>query len=320
VNESLSPQYIGGRQASAPVYRAMVNAFADAVHSVRRDNLVVAGGLAPDTYINPKNQSYSVGPLAFMRSMLCMSKGAAPRSACSTRVKFDVWSVHPYSGGSPSRHAAFADDVWIADLPKVADLLRAAARAGHIESNGPLRFWVSEFGWNSMPPHPKAVPLGLEARWVPEALYQMWRSQVTLATWFKLRDDPRSVSPYQSGLYLNHNNSADWSTDTPKPALASFWFPFVAYAQGNGMLVWGRTPWGMRQTVLVERSTASGWQTVGVLSTNAFGIFTRTFPDRAKTGMVRARVVGADAITDEEMSPAFSLVPPKDLVVNAFGG
>lgn len=317
----LSPQYVRGKPVAAQVYRAMVNGFADSVHAVHADNQVVAGGLSPSTSRIPNSQTYAQGPLAFMRELLCLSAGAHPRPTCSTRVKFDIFSVHPYTTGGPTEHAKLADDVFLGDLPKVAALLRAGVRNGQIQSRGPVRFWVTEFSWDSNPPDPLGVPIGLEARWIPEAMYQMWRSGVSLITWFRLTDDQLKISPYQSGLYYNHSNDnrVRMANDSPKPTLASFFFPFVAYAENGRLLVWGRTPWGQPERVLVERTTGSGWRPVGILTTSRFGVFTKTFPIAGTTGSVRARVVGADAVTDQEQSRPFSLKRPKDLIVGPFG-
>src|SRR5436190_3257370 len=65
----------------ASTYRAMVNAFAAGVHSVGSKNLVVAGALDPFGHKRSKKQSWnSVAPLAFMRSLLCLSRGAHPHA------------------------------------------------------------------------------------------------------------------------------------------------------------------------------------------------------------------------------------------------
>ena len=53
----------------------MLNAFADAVHAVHRDNVVIAGGLAPFRDITPRSRRRTSdwGPLSFMRELLCVS-------------------------------------------------------------------------------------------------------------------------------------------------------------------------------------------------------------------------------------------------------
>ena len=109
--------------AKASIYRAMINAVADGVHSVDPANLVVAGGQDPFGHPKSKKQKwYSAYPLAFMRSLLCLSKGSHPHSTCSAKVHFDVWSHHPYSFGGAFGKASVADDVELGDLPRMRSL------------------------------------------------------------------------------------------------------------------------------------------------------------------------------------------------------
>ena len=189
--------------AKAGSYRKMVNAVAASVHAVDSRNLVVAGELDPFGHRKSKRQKwYSVRPLAFMRSLLCLSKGAHPHTVCDKQVHFDVWSHHPYTFGGPFGHAQLTDDVSLGDLPEMRSLLQAAARLHRVVSPRPVQFWVTEFGWDSNPPRRHAAPMGLAARWTAESLYSAWRSGVSLLTWFGL-EDQKSPSPYQSGLYFH---------------------------------------------------------------------------------------------------------------------
>ena len=138
-----------------------------------------------------------------------------------------------------------------------------------------MRFWVTEFSWDSKPPdpHPRALPMRLHARWVSEALYRMWRSGVSLVTWFQLRDEPYPASPYQSGLYFR--GGQDLLRDQPKPSLTAFRFPFVALRERGGLTVWGRTPDSRPATVLVEQSAGGSWRRLAQLRADRHGIFTR---------------------------------------------
>ena len=138
---------------SASKYRDMVNAVADSVHAVDQSNIVVAGALDPFGHKKSKKQKwYSVAPLAYMRSLLCLSKGSHPHSTCSDQIRFEVWSHHPYSFGGPFGHAKLPDNVELGDLPKMRALLKAGVRLHHIVSAQPLQFWATEFGWNTKPP------------------------------------------------------------------------------------------------------------------------------------------------------------------------
>jgi len=314
ITSSLMPQFgAAHRPVSPSIYRSLVNAFADAVHSVNGTNEVIAGGLSPFTVNYPSVKS--VGPLRFMRQMLCMSARARPRPTCSTAARFDVWAHHPYTSGGPFHHALNPDDVSLGDLPKMRALLVAAQKAGHIVSDHSVGFWVTEFSWDTNPPDGQALPILLQARWTSEALYQMWRSGVTLATWWLLQDRPYPSSPFQSGLYFGR---APLVSARAKPTLTAFRFPFVAYLRKGGVFVWGRTPGDAPGKVTIQQrnGTRGGWRTVATISTDANGLFARVLPIRAAaTSWLRAHGAGR--------LPAalpFSLTEPPDRPINAFGG
>jgi hypothetical protein len=299
------PNKVPGREfkpGAADWYRELVNAFARSAHTVK-GNAVIAGGLAPFGI------STAVAPLAFMRSLLCLSPGRKPHVTCRAKVNFDIWSTDPYSAGGPTHQAYRKNDVSIGDLPEMKAVLDAGVRLGHVVSTQPVRFWVTEFSWDSDPPDPKGVPAALEGRWVAEALYRMWSSGVSLVTWFTLRDQPVRTSPYQSGLYFRGSSLAD---DRPKPALTGFRFPFVAFPRAKkNVFVWARTPTGKAATIVVEQRGSSGWRRLGAVRANSAGIASATLSARGR-GPVRGRI-GGDA------SLPFSLVAPPDRIYQPFG-
>ena len=168
----------------------------------------------------------------------------------------------------------------------LAKTLRAGARHGRIRSSRRAELWVTEWGWDSNPPDPRGVPAALHARWVSESAYLMWRSGVTVATWFFLRDGDGRDSRIQSGLYLRCPQGV--ACDTPKLSLESFRFPFVAIRERKRVVVWGRTPRGQKAKVIVERAAGSGWKRVATLQTDRYGIFTRKLR-KPRRGTFRAR-------------------------------
>ena len=263
---------------SASTYRDMVNAVAGAVHAVDSANLVVAGGLAPYGHRKSKNQEwYATAPLAFMRSLLCVSKGSHPHSTCRAQIDFDVWSHHPYTPyihGGPFARAQVSGDVELGDLPRMRAVLKTGVRLGHVVSARPAQFWVTEFGWNTNPPRKHSPPLGLAARWTAESLHQMWLSGVSLVTWFLLEDLP-SPSYYKSGLFF-HASSVGQAR--PKPMRTAFRFPFVAYRHGSRVRVWGRDATSDMQFVTVQRRQGikGRWRTVARVRSNDNGIFKAT--------------------------------------------
>jgi hypothetical protein len=264
----------------------MVNAFASAAHAVRRDNMVVAGLVAPFEFRKDP------GPLTFMKAVL------------SARTEFDIWAVHPYTSGGPRHHAFKSSDLSLGDLPRARSVLNAAVKAHRVVSKHPVQLWITEFSWDSKPPDRGGVPLTLEAQWISEGIFRAWKAGVSLFTWFLLRDDARP-SPYQSGLYFRN-----WK---PKPALTAFRFPFVALRKARGVYIWGRTPGGKVATVLIERKNGRAWRRVGVFKVGAPGVFVKTLRlTLPSTAFMRARVAGAKSI-------AFPLRLPPDRFVNPFG-
>jgi Cellulase (glycosyl hydrolase family 5) len=297
----------------ASVYRSMVNAFADSVHAVNSRNLVIAGALDPFGHKRSKKQHWnSVAPLAFMRSLLCVSNGAHPHSTCSTTIRFDVWSHHPYTFGGAYGHARNPDDVELGDMPKMRTLLQAAVRLHHIRSTNGVRFWVTEFGWDTNPPRHHAAPMALAARWTAESLYQAWRSGVSLLTWFGLQDRG-GKSPYQSGLY---RHSSSLTRAKVKPVRTAFRFPFVAYLGRGTVTIWGRDATSNKQlaTIQLRSGTSGPWRTVARIRTNKYGIFKATLKLKATTSSwLRASAPGSGT------SLAFSLKVPHDPHIGPWG-
>ena len=301
----LRPQLVRGRPVAAQNYRALVNAFAANVKRIHKDNLVVAGGLAPfrDSSQAVVDQDEDWGPLSFMREVLCLSERLRP--TCAARVRFDVWAMHPYTSGGPTHHAVLPNDVSLGDLPKVRATLRAAERMGHIIGESPTRFWVTEFSWDSSPPDPGAVPVSLLKRWVAHALYAMWRNGVSLVTWFTLVDEDPKGSFFQSGLYFRGG--------LPKPIRQAFRFPVVALPRGNQILVWGRTPRGTQRRIVIEHRTGRQWRRLVVIRSDLNGLFWRRVTARP-IGSVRAQIVETG-----ERSLPFGVAPVPDQIFNPFG-
>jgi Cellulase (glycosyl hydrolase family 5) len=282
----LQPQVSGKKLVGAVRYRSMINAFSTAAHAVLRDNVVVAGLVAPFTFRNDP------GPLKFMKAVL------------SAKTQFDIWAVHPYTSGGPRHHAFKKTDVSLGDLPRARAVLNAAVKARRVVSRQKVGFWVTEFSWDSKPPDSRGVPLTLQAQWVSEALFRAWRAGVSMFTWFSLRDEA-APSPFQSGLFFRN-----WKA---KPALTAFRFPFVALRRSTSVYVWGRTPGGTPATAIVERRNGGAWKRVASVKTNASGVFARTLSQTLpSSAFMRARIAGASSI-------AFPLKLPRDTFVNPFG-
>lgn len=305
-------QLKGSKMIAPALYRKLLTRFASAVHGVRADNDVVAGLTAPFRDIN--RDVYKVtkrwGPLTFMRSLLCLSKSLRP--TCNVRLHIDVWAHHPFTSGSPTHKALLPDDVSLGDLPRMRKTLNAAIRTGHIVSTRPVQFWADEISWDSNPPDPAGVPMELLQRWIPQMIYTCWRNGISLVAWLSLMDTPVTPTSFiQAGLWYNAPSFADAQ---PKPTLQAYRFPVVGMRRGTGIYVWGRTPWGRRDRVVVEQSTTGAtWTRLGTLVAGSNGIFQGTFRRKA-TGSVRARLLSSG-----ETSAAYGLKRVADLAVDPFG-
>lgn len=310
LNSKFRPQFDGRTPVSPRRYRELVNVFWSSVKSVRRDNVVIAGGTSPFSDFDPgvREITKTWGPLTFMRHLLCLSRSLKP--TCREKIRFDVWAHHPYTSGGPGHRARNRlDDASLGDLPYMNRVLATAYRRGVVVSRGKPRFWVTEFSWDSAPPDPEAVPMPLLRRWIAHGLYDMWRAGVSLVTWLTLRDNPPNDF-VQAGLWFRGANVAQ---DRPKPIIQAFRFPVVAFRAGNRIRVWGRTPWGRRGRVVVEQSFRGGWRQLGTVPTTRYGIFERYFRT-SRAGSVRARLEGR-----RETSDPFSLKPVRDRFIQPFG-
>ena len=200
----LAPQVAGKTLVGAVRYRSMVNAFASAAHAVRRDNMVVAGLVAPFTFRKDP------GPLKFMKAVLSGADGVRHLGGASVYVRRPAASrgeVDRRLARRPAQGAEPAD---------------AAVRAHHVVSTHPVQLWVTEFSWDSKPPDTRGVPLGLEAQWVSEALFRAWQAGVTMFTWFLLKDDPAA---------RRTSRASSSATARPKPALDRLSLPLRGPAE-----------------------------------------------------------------------------------------
>jgi hypothetical protein len=305
----LMPQRGVSGLISPELYRRMVNAFSRGVKRVHADNLVIAGGLAPYSLTTGDG----IPPLTFMKQLLCVTgMRIRPRPRCLDRVRFDIWSMHPYTWGGPTHTATTPGDLAMGDMPAMKSVLDQAVAAKRIVTSQPMEFWVTEFSWDTNPIDPGGVPMDLQTRWTAEALYRMWLSGVSLVTWWLIRDQP-FPERWQSGLYYN---GGSFAADSLKPTLEAFRFPTVGFVEPGGIRVWCRTPAGAAGLVTFEQDSVDGaWVPLSTIATDGNGIATALLPSLSTQGSVRARYLGSPG----ETSNAFSLTPVPDQYVNPFG-
>jgi hypothetical protein len=313
------PQFQAGKKVSPGLYRALLNRFSARVKEVDSTNMVVGGGLAP------LERPGGLGPLDFMRRLLCLQGRSrpAPIPGCGSKARFDIWANNPYTTGGPFHSSAGIDDVSLGDLPEVPKVLRAGKRYGKILTRSrSIPLWVTEFSWDSKGPDPGGVPMNTLRKWVPEAMHQAWKAGVTKFFWLSIRDWPREPGlpfseTYESGLFFR---GPTIEADRPKPILNAFRFPFVAYGSRAGLSVWGRTPDSRPARVMISYRHRRGWRNLGIVRAGANGVFSSTVRSRAVTrgrGFARARLLGSGS--GQRQSLVFPLRPIHDYLQPPFG-
>jgi hypothetical protein len=141
---------------------------------------------------------------------------------------------------------------------------------------------VSEIGWDSDPPDRySGLPLAVQARYLAQALYEVWRQGVVHVAWYEVKDPGvPAKSLTGSGLFFSDARA--------KPAAGVFYFPFVALRTRSGLMtIWGRAPHTGRVTI--EDRRGKGWVTITTLGTTRGRIF---YARRriALSGPLRARI------------------------------
>ncbi len=207
-------------------------------------------------------------------------------AACPDPPHFDVLAFHPLSFESPDRPAASSQDVAIADIAKVTDLLARAEHAGTALPRAHKPVWVTELNWESAPQTAHGVPGRLQALWISRALHRLWIAGVGMAEWQFLVDPypgtplatstggvvyvPRPAGLYSAGVV---NGRSEPAAARPKPFLRGFTFPFDPLRVDQGHVrVWALlTRPGVR--VLLQRLTRGGrWRTVIGLHADGYGV------------------------------------------------
>lgn len=309
-----------GRPVSPAIYRKILDATYPVIKSVHRSNVVLAAGLAPNGVAG------SISPMDFTRRLLCMNKANRPMkspNACSGKVSFDVFDMHPYTSGGPTNKARHEGNVQMGNLGELKALLAAADKAKRIYGmfkRTPL--WITEMSWDSRPPDPGGVEMRILKRWTSEVLYRAWKAGVRTFLWYSLRDQPKGDLPWsdttQSGLYFRGETIEQ---DRPKPSLLAFHFPAVAYSRSKGMTFWGRTPESSRGWVSIQmrrprvKKHQRRWVRLGRARANSTGVFRGFIRSRSasrKRGMIRMVHRGKSSVP-------FSLKPVRNRYQRPFG-
>lgn len=262
----LEPQWSGGHATSPVIYRGMLNAFYRGIKSRSPSALVVTAGTGP--FGDPPPTGPRMSPALFWRTTLCVREAGPKLSStdCRDPAHFDVLAHHPYSVGAPDTAALNPDDVSIPDMWKLTKILRTAELGGTALPREHHQIWATETGYNTKPPNPKGIPIGEDARWLEQTLALLWSQGVSLVTWNTIVDqvpDPSYYTTSQSGVYFQDGR--------PKPALAAFRFPLMAWRDKGRVEVWGRAPHSGRLRIQVHNGNK--WTTASIVTVHTGATF-----------------------------------------------
>jgi hypothetical protein len=273
-NEENLPWYLAAPHL-IDEYRDLLNAGYSAITGVHSDNTIVMGGLAPVSFLPPR----SVSPLKFAAELMCLRRVGVQfvrARGCTQRAQFDVFAHHPYSlAATPTKHAYRYDDVLVADMQKIANLVHAADRLHTVLPNIRHKLWVTEFGWYTNPPNTVVGDSQTTAaRYVDYSMYEMWRAGVSLVIWYTLEDYP---AKYNNGTTVTPGAGLETARGKPKLMMQAFGFPVIAAVSGGHGLVWGRAPETRRVGVVIQRLSHHRWVRVTTVRTGSDGVFQATF-------------------------------------------
>ena len=215
----LMPQYEGGQNTGADIYRRMLNAFYDGVKTADPDGKVISGGTAP---YGEEPGGRRTRPLIFARNLLCLNGDNEPTQNCNVKAKFDAYAHHPINTtGGPSLSAANPDDVSTPDVKNLVKVLRKAEKAGTPGTAGRHDVWLTEFWWETNPPDPcTGVGVKKHKRWIRQALESFEKQGAKVAINFLIRDETYEENPgcgratFQTGAFYDNGKK--------KPAFEAF--------------------------------------------------------------------------------------------------
>lgn len=275
LSQHLNPLWEGGRLVGPAHYRRMLDAAYAAIHAANPAAQVIVGGLAP--YGDAVAGGSRVPPVWFWRSLLCL-KGARLRPLpCPDPAHFDVAAHNPIDVWGPRRGALSPIDVSVPDIGRLRAIVRRAAATRRVLPARPKPFWATELWWDSSPPDPRGVPVRRQARFLGEALYELWRQRVDAVIWWFLRDQ----APGSDGFAATQQSGLLYRDGAAKPAYREFRFPFVVRREADGRaLLWGMAP--TLGPVTLERRRPGGWAPLARVVAGPSRVFLVriAFPDR----------------------------------------
>ena len=276
----LLPQYDSKlRPLSPPIYRALYKAALRGLASAKVPSPKVLIGET-----SPRRTGKVVGPVTFLRGMLCLNSRNRMRKGCGKLAAAGV-AHHAYTTSAGPRFVPPRDyDITIGALGRLTSLLDRAAKAGALPARLPIH--VTEFGIQSFPDRTVGVSLQRqeEYRALSERIaYE--NPRVAAFSQYLLRDDDPRPGPI-ARRYSGFETGLRFANGKAKPSLDGFRLVLSAVRRGSTVSLWGRIrpATGATTARLEYRSGGAGsWRPLTQPTTTARGVF------RARTKLVANR-------------------------------
>jgi Cellulase (glycosyl hydrolase family 5) len=142
------PNHVGSLAplgSSPTLYRALYQSGYAAARKASPNATILIGETAPYA-----KRGQSLAPLAFLRSMLCVSSSYKSRSRRCPKFRADGFAHHPYDNFTPpSKPRKGKDNVTIGSISRLTTALDRFARLGALRkrTSGKLSVYLTEFGY-----------------------------------------------------------------------------------------------------------------------------------------------------------------------------
>jgi hypothetical protein len=227
----LGPQYVHGKPNSGTLYRPLLIAAINGLHSAGITAPILAGETAPT------GSTHDVAPLVFIRQMLCLNASYHRVGHCR-KIALGGYATHPYTTAGGPFHIPPREDVMIGTLSRLTTALDKAARAGAVPSRLPI--YLTEFGVQSFPDRiagvsqPKQSDYRSIAEWIA---YHNPRVR-SFSQYLMTDSNPVPNAPIFA-RYPGFESGLETNKGVKKPAYDSFRTPLVARQRGGTVSLWG---------------------------------------------------------------------------------
>jgi hypothetical protein len=271
----LAPQFDKKKQPASPaIYRGLYIA---AQKGLAKGGLKKAKLLIGETA--PRAGADGVGPLAFLRGMLCLDKSYKRDKKCA-KLNAYGYAHHPYASTSgPFFKPAKPDDVTIGVLSRLTSALDKASRAGALPSK--MRVFLTEFGVQSFPDKLAGVSEAKQSdyRSISERI-AYGNSRVYAFSQYLLKDDAIGTTGSKAARYSGFQSGLQYVSGKEKPAYDGFRLPLVATpGSGGKVALWGMARPARKATTITLQRAAKGsktFKTFAKVKTKSDGTFSTT--------------------------------------------